>query len=476
MLHRTVVRCLWVLQSVFRKSRASHNVAHVIQSAAYQPVPSQLSLRNVVVIHRHGDRSQISREIGPKYPEDHQIETTWTNAMPHAQSLRAMAAAAELPEEFASSASKEAKDALYTGWDQLNTPYGQLTELGVRQLMNIGEELRRRYVGTLLPADNTDDMSSLLYCRSTNFCRTMQSLRALLSGLLAIDGSTFPPTLSTRLPTILSRPKNKETMFPSADGPCLKMNERRAEIFPPELYYSLPYFKRLEKRMQELLGYKDKVSWVTVKEILTCYEAHGIDFPQGITEEDADQVTKLAGWMWGTLYQDDELNRFAIGRFLRELLDVLDASVLHQKSTPTTGVAAGIDADADADTTCPPPVFFLFSGHDSTLVPVLCALGIYDNNWPPYASYLTIEIAESTTTAGELFVRAIYNDQEMRISSCDSMWCPYAVFQQRLARFALTPEEYVAGCAECSAANSTAIFNAQQEINEDLKATMSSRA
>ena len=173
-----------------------------------------------------------------------------------------------------------------------------------------------------------------------------------------------------------------------------------------------------------MLGYEDKVSWVTVKEILTCYEAHGIAFPPGVTESDADEVTKLAGWMWGVLYQDDELNRFAIGRFLRELLDVLDVSVLHKE--PSISSLSSSDSNNDSittDTSCRNPAkMMLFSGHDSTLVPVLCALGIYDNTWPPYASYLALEIAESNVDSTQLFVRAIYNDKEMIIEGCTAIW------------------------------------------------------
>ena len=34
----------------------------------------------------------------------------------------------------------------------------------------------------------------------------------------------------------------------------------------------------------------------------------------------------------------------------------------------------------------------VFSGHDSTLFPLLTALGAFDGCWPPYASYLEIQL------------------------------------------------------------------------------------
>ena len=257
--------------------RAAHNVAHVITSN-YDPIPDHLSLTNVVIIHRHGDRSQISREIGPKFPETADVKNIWNSKMPVDATMLAMAGAARVPVEYHS---KDARSAIFTGWDEKNIPYGQLTELGANQLMNIGKELRRRYVGTLLPGENLD-ASSLLYCRSTHFCRTIQSLRSLLSGLLDVDGEHYPHGSSDLLPTILSRAKSEETMFPGADGPCSAMSDRRTEIFSNNLMESsIPDYLQLEQKMRDVLGYTDRVSWLPIKEILTCYEAHGIDFPEG---------------------------------------------------------------------------------------------------------------------------------------------------------------------------------------------------
>ena len=71
-------------------------------------------------------------------------------------------------------------------------------------------------------------------------------------------------------------------MFPGADGPCSAMSDRRTEIFSNNLMESsIPDYLQLEQKMRDVLGYTDRVSWLPIKEILTCYEAHGIDFPEG---------------------------------------------------------------------------------------------------------------------------------------------------------------------------------------------------
>lgn len=103
-------------------------------------------------------------------------------------------------------------------------------------------------------------------------------------------------------------------------------------------------------------------------------------FVLGITETDADRVTDLAGWMWGTMYQDDVLNRLAIGRFLRELLDIVHPAV-HNLPIPAPSSPFSFLSHKHTDEPIEPrshAKMMIFSGHDSTLVPVLCALGIYD--------------------------------------------------------------------------------------------------
>jgi hypothetical protein len=84
--------------------------------------------------------------------------------------------------------------------------------------------------------------------------------------------------------------------------------------------------------------------------------------------------------------------------------------------------------------------------------------------WPPYASYLSSEIAESLTDKKSKFVRAIYNDQDKIMIGCGSVWCPYELFHARLESLALTNEEYM-GNAQCS-------IGSEGMVDEDLKATL----
>jgi hypothetical protein len=157
------------------------------------------------------------------------MKDIWDSKLPSLDSMSAMASAAHIHPDLISS---PLKDVLFTGWDAKNIPYGQLTELGSNQLVAVGTELRSRYIGTLLP-ENNSDLSSIMYCRSTNFCRTVQSLRSLLSGLIYSSTNNCDDTHSgiMSLPTIVYKAKDKETMFPAADGPCRAMTERKVHVY-----------------------------------------------------------------------------------------------------------------------------------------------------------------------------------------------------------------------------------------------------
>jgi hypothetical protein len=82
----------------------------------------------------------------------------------------------------------------------------------------------------------------------------------------------------------------------------------------------------------------------------------------------------------------------------------------------------GLSAACDGRTSAK---LFVYSGHDSTLVPFLCALGVYDDRWPPYASNLQIEVAEGQVSEGPrgLWVRVLFNDKEMQLPGAQGVWC-----------------------------------------------------
>ena len=118
----------------------------------------EMRLKHVIVILRHGDRAPVSKSIGPKYPQTKEIDDLWRSKLPSGLTE-------DLLRGVAKSQSIDNDDDLYNGRDQNDHPYGQLTEIGVKQCIALGSHLRKVYVDEkgFLPNVMTED---IIYARS----------------------------------------------------------------------------------------------------------------------------------------------------------------------------------------------------------------------------------------------------------------------------------------------------------------------
>lgn len=95
---------------------------------------------------------------------------------------------------------------------------------------------------------------------------------------------------------------------------------------------------------------------------------------------------------WWNSYLHPSLSRLAIGRFLGDLRDDLKETLFK-----------------------PGPKFRIYSGHDSTLGPLLGALKLYDGKFPPFGAMVNIE---TFAKEKEYFVRVLYNGEPMVLPAC----------------------------------------------------------
>lgn len=250
-------------------SSLSSVISHsFVPSASVQlTVPHHLSLRNVIIITRHGDRAQISKVIGPNYPESDYITNKWKEKLPSSDITKKLKSVATFHTD------DDYHDDIYAGWDHVNKPYGMLTHIGSEQLTEIGSVFRKRYEDLL-----TSNFSNSIYARSTNLCRTILSLRSLLAGLLPED-QLYP----SKVPKIVKRLRTTETLYPQADGACPALSIRRKEILG-ENYLSegVHEYDIFENKIRGIFGYVSAVNWLEVKEVLTCHLVHGIKLPEGM--------------------------------------------------------------------------------------------------------------------------------------------------------------------------------------------------
>ena len=114
-----------------------------------------------------------------------------------------------------------------------------------------------------------------------------------------------------------------------------------------------------------------------------CRICEGVALPAGYGGEVAEGIIDVAVTLNAAKIDNATAARLGIGTFLGELAASMDAAV-----------SGGSDER-----------LAIYSGHDSTIAPVLAALGVWDRRWPPYASTIILETYRQASPATGVFVR-----------------------------------------------------------------------
>ena len=176
--------------------------------------------------------------------------------------------------------------------------------------------------------------------------------------------------------------------------------------------------------------------------MLTCRATHGLAWDEARDGALWRDVMSFNAWLWGSYYLDSaELRRLTIGRFVHELLAVLAprrSAPLAPRSSRTHasrsegGGASGGEGNCEG--------LHLYAGHDGTLVPLLCALGVFNGEWPAYGATLALELIAAGTAEASPRVRVRYNAAVV----AEEEW---GAFERRMRAEAVSPAEWDAACA-----------------------------
>ncbi|KAJ2505239.1 hypothetical protein GGF44_000792 [Coemansia sp. RSA 1694] len=406
---------------------------------AYSAVPdAKLELVQVVV--RHGDRTPVHL-----IPNDN---TTWTcdgveeNIYLHG---------AGQPETNTTGAYKQLIE--IPAWNHRHgyanqvwrgsCDVGQLTDKGKSQHRQLGSNLRSIYVDKLgflsAQLNNTDE----IYARTTNVWRTKNSAESLL-------GALWPKrdvASQTAIP-LHTYPKEIETMYGNTDA-CGKLRTLLSTIVASDQFQAfLREQGSLMAKLSGIFGVSGSdwaSSWDGYVDILQARHCHGVDLPcsdrasisgkaapKCATAEDATQVLRNSHYEYAFKYRDHPLShnymRLAIGSLLGTLKDQMQDHI--------DGKTGNLK-------------FALYSGHDSTVMPLLAALQASNRNmlWPPYAANILFELWKKND--GSRVVRVIYNGQVLKLQPefewCDLNACSLDTFYKHLDEY--IPENIVAECA-----------------------------
>ncbi|KAG0197241.1 hypothetical protein BGX28_009254 [Mortierella sp. GBA30] len=297
---------------------------------------------------------------------------------------------------------------------------GQLTSIGAVQHRRLGAALRQIYVDKfkLLPA--TYDPESL-HIRSTDVWRTKVSTESFMAGFYGVPAQAARNTLPVL--QIHTLPAEIDYLTMNGDA-CPRINQLRSVALKnSEVLKKLEEDnKDFKKELVEILGAEK--SWsgfmdtvlprICHKKPLQCRHVEGND--KCVTNPIAERILEVVGTQTTEVYRDmkgiHDVLQLGMGPLTNEIKQNLLTAMGNGKVR-----------------------LHFYSGHDTTVMPLLGMLNARDLRWPPYASNILIELWK--TQKGEHFVRVLYNHKVLETKSewCDLEWCPLDTFVNYLDRF-----------------------------------------
>lgn len=465
-----------------RPSPSSSNeeaVADEAVTVSYPRPSAEDILHNVQVVFRHGARSPINllHHDDSVYDQCHHSMFASLGPVPDPSSSTPLF---RMYQQLPLSSSPLNPYTFHQRSWAGNCMPGQLTAKGIRQHVELGRALRSVYVNHLDFLNSAYDAeSSLLFVRSTDYARTRQSAQALLTGLFGFELAESPDLAGT-LPAIPIHTfaSDFETMYGNS-GACpryaeLVNNATASAPFQKHVQDNFDFLMHLARATNMELADK---SWFSSFDhffdqthvrfchnmALPCRNTTTAEYQSDflhhnqvnalldecVTVDDVKKLGELVEWEYRYLYQHfDQLNsaRLGMGAFLNELHSVF---LSHHRSAANPFKVKQSEGK-----------LILYSGHDTTVGPLLAALNVSDWSVPSFASHLVFELWErpssaqdtdnskSTKSKGSSFwyVRVFLNGQLLQLPWCNSgsAECEFSTFSKYIAN--LIPHDFMKEC------------------------------
>eukprot|EP00466_Bigelowiella_natans_P007296 jgi/Bigna1/138065/aug1.42_g12773 len=396
-----------------------------------------LDLVQVQVLFRHGARSNLW-----DYPGS---EGTIWNQCGRKQILQPFPIMVQKegggPAPLLSKVVQRQVDTVYQG----GCHAGQLTDLGKLQSAALGVKLGSRYP-SIVAAISSDP--SGIYVRSTNYPRTIETAQYVLRGLA---NDNWRQTI-----TINTVPSAEELMVGTNKKACPNLGEKFKEGREYYARNTPAQALKLRYQLQDSLSSaacstlsvgNSKDDWkgnnlIPTNDALKCLSAHGMPLPSWADHQLAKDAHSCAGTQIAYLMQKDgkdssfrtEVSRLGIGRFL-----------------------ALISSSMEDFITCKPEskTMKLYSGHDTTVLPVLISYQLFNGTWPSFCSSIVWELHRHKTT-GNHYVRVLYDFKPMSLlpvttsgiaQTGSSAFVPFDKF--KALTNSLSPTDFESECSVC---------------------------
>jgi hypothetical protein len=294
-----------------------------------------------------------------------------------------------------------------TIWDKYGG-LGQLTQKGMKEMLNFGEFLRVYYRSFL----NKYYLESEIDAISTDFDRTIMSCNMLLAGLYKPIGyQKLVNNLNWQPIPVHMNNERTRRMF--NDKSCPKLEKLRREAFETGDYKNLIEENRgLVRMMKKKIDNKDfsfNQIW-PLGDTLFIERRNNLKLADWITEFVYNRVLNISDSSFDYIFRELETAKLTAGGILNEFYSNIKEKIKGNRKQ-----------------------IHLYSSHDSYIAPMIKLLGISSHiKQPPFASAIILELRQSANK--NYFVQVLWKNtttsnqfQTMAIDGCDKL-CPYEDF------------------------------------------------
>lgn len=291
--------------------------------------------------------------------------------------------------------------------------YGELSELGMQQEYQLGQQFRKKYVDEyhLLPKSFEE---KTMYVRSTDVNRTLMSAESVLLGLYPL-GTGPRISMQAVLPAAY-QPIPIHTVQKSLETLLIPdQNAKRYDALLKKYIFSQQAWHAKENTLKKQFKVWSQVTGFKITNLdelnllhdnLFIRRLHNIPYPAGISAADADEIIAVGDWAVVAKFKSRTMDRVTSSELIQKIV-----AYLQQAAQQKTGLR-----------------YVLFSAHDSTIMSLMGALGVPLNDIPHYASDLNFALFQNA--ANQLYVKVTFNGELVSLPDCHGGTCSLQDFSR----------------------------------------------
>ncbi|KAH9477792.1 putative acid phosphatase SPBC4.06 [Psilocybe cubensis] len=338
---------------------------------------------------------------------------------------------------------------------------GELTDLGRQSTYSFGQNLRRLYVERLGFIPDTLPSSDIVYFRSTNMPRTIESLQQVVHGLYPTN-----KCLDGAQPPLRIRNGKDENLIGNTYA-CKRLEILQAGFANAAAQAYNRSLERLDKKVSKYLNgnpirVDGKPRASGIMDTIRASIAHGIKVPPEFEDKTIVDVIDVCSTLFlpyghplRTIYaldKTEEVRRLAMGRLLDDMSRKMQTKIQQREADPLK--------------------ILVHSTHDTAIAGLCSTFDVFDDKWPAFTASITFELFKtrepesdqtrsqsiltrmgSPSSSSQYYVRMRHQNKDMTLPICAQSgnhleghpeFCTFSAFKARVKE--LTPTEWDDEC------------------------------